>query len=41
MTEKSVIRALHVTEDQEEGVRRRLNAMVRDGQLVRNRRGGF
>ena len=41
MTEKSVYKALHVTPDQEEGVRRRLNAMARDGQLVRNRRGGF
>ncbi len=41
MTEKSVYKALQVTSDQEEGVRRRLNAMVRDGQLVRNRRGGF
>jgi ribonuclease R len=41
MTEKSVYKALQVTPDQEEGVRRRLNAMVRDGQLVRNRRGGF
>jgi len=41
MTEKSVYQVLHVTSDQQEGVRRRLNAMVRDGQLVRNRRGGF
>jgi ribonuclease R len=41
MTEKSVYKALQVKPDQEEGVRRRLNAMVRDGQLVRNRRGGF
>ena len=41
MTMSSVFKALHVTQDQEEGVSRRLNAMVRDGQLVRNRRGGF
>jgi len=41
MTEKSMYKALQVTPDQEEGVRRRLIAMVRDGQLVRNRRGGF
>ena len=41
MTEKSVYKALQVTPDQIEGVRRRLIAMVRDGQLVRNRRGGF
>lgn len=41
MTQSSVFKALHVTPEQEEGVRRRLNAMVRDGQLVRNRRGGF
>ena len=27
--------------DQAEGVRRRLQAMVRDGQLVRNRTGGY
>ena len=41
MTQSSVFETLHVTPDQEEGVSRRLNAMVRDGQLVRNRRGGF
>ena len=41
MTQSSVFKALKVTADQEEGVSRRLNAMVRDGQLVRNRRGGF
>jgi len=41
MTQSSVFKALHVSTDQEEGVSRRLNAMVRDGQLVRNRRGGF
>jgi len=41
MTQSSVFEALNVREDQEEGVGRRLGAMVRDGQLVRNRRGGF
>ena len=41
MTQSSVFKALSVREDQEEGVGRRLAAMVRDGQLVRNRRGGF
>lgn len=29
------------TEDQQEALRRRLRAMVRDGQLVQNRRGGY
>ena len=41
MTQSSVFKALDVREDQEEGVSRRLSAMVRDGQLVRNRRGGY
>jgi len=41
MSQSAVFRELHVTEDQEEGVSRRLNAMVRDGQLVQNRRGGY
>jgi len=41
MTQSSVFKALHVREDQEEGVSRRLSAMVRDGQLVQNRRGGY
>ena len=41
MTQDAVFDALHVRNDQEEGVSRRLNAMVRDGQLVRNRRGGY
>ena len=41
MTQSQVFRALDVRPDQEEGVSRRLGAMVRDGQLVRNRRGGF
>jgi len=33
--------ALHQDEDSAEGIRRRLGAMVRDGQLIRNRRGGY
>ena len=41
MTQSSLFKALNVREDQEEGVSRRLSAMVRDGQLVRNRRGGY
>ncbi|HHJ36513.1 MAG TPA: ribonuclease R [Gammaproteobacteria bacterium] len=41
MTQSSVFEALQVREDQEEGVSRRLSAMVRDGQLVQNRRGGY
>ncbi|GMR00842.1 MAG: ribonuclease R [Gammaproteobacteria bacterium] len=41
MTQSSVFKALDVRPDQEEGVSRRLAAMVRDGQLVKNRRGGF
>lgn len=41
MTQSSVFKALHVKPDQEEGVRRRLGAMVRDGQLIQNRRGGY
>ncbi|MBL4712482.1 MAG: ribonuclease R [Gammaproteobacteria bacterium] len=41
MTQSSVFKALRVREDQEEGVSRRLSAMVRDGQLVKNRRGGY
>ncbi|MCK4834773.1 MAG: hypothetical protein KAT12_08340, partial [Gammaproteobacteria bacterium] len=41
MTQSSVFKALNVRPDQEEGVGRRLAAMARDGQLVRNRRGGF
>ncbi|VAW52907.1 3'-to-5' exoribonuclease RNase R [hydrothermal vent metagenome] len=41
MTQSSVFKTLVVREDQEEGVSRRLSAMVRDGQLVRNRRGGY
>lgn len=31
----------YIGEDEIEGVRRRLNAMARDGQVFRNRRGGF
>ena len=41
MTQSSVFEALQVKPDQEEGVSRRLSAMVRDGQLVQNRRGGY
>lgn len=41
MTQSAVFKALKVRQGQEEGVSRRLSAMVRDGQLVRNRRGGY
>jgi ribonuclease R len=41
MTQSSVFKVLQVKPDQEEGVSRRLSAMVRDGQLVQNRRGGY
>lgn len=41
MTQSSVFKELHVKSDQEEGVSRRLAAMVRDGQLIQNRRGGY
>lgn len=41
MTLSSVFEVLQVAEDQQEGVSRRLGAMVRDGQLVQNRRGGY
>lgn len=41
MTQSSVFKELKVRPDQEEGVSRRLGAMVRDGQLVQNRRGGY
>jgi len=41
MTMDAVFKKLNVSPDQEEGVRRRLGAMVRDGQLIRNRRGGY
>ena len=41
MTQSSVFKELQVRPDQEEGVGRRLSAMVRDGQLVQNRRGGY
>ncbi len=41
MTQSSVFKALQVRPDQEVGVGRRLSAMVRDGQLVKNRRGGY
>ena len=41
MTESSIFEALDVRPDQAEGVSRRLSAMVRDGQLIQNRRGGY
>lgn len=41
MTQSSVFKELHVKPEQEEGVSRRLAAMVRDGQLIQNRRGGY
>ncbi len=41
MTQSSIFKDLHVRPDQEEGVSRRLSAMVRDGQLIQNRRGGY
>ncbi len=41
MSMSAVFRELKVAPEQEEGVSRRLSAMVRDGQLIRNRRGGF
>ncbi len=41
MTQSAVFKVLGVMPEQEEGVSRRLGAMVRDGQLIRNRRGGF
>jgi ribonuclease R len=41
MTQSSVFKTLQVRPDQEEGVSRRLSAMVRDGQLIQNRRGGY
>lgn len=41
MTQAAVFKELNVRSDQEEGVSRRLSAMVRDGQLIQNRRGGY
>jgi len=41
LTQESLFEKLAVKPDQEEGVSRRLGAMVRDGQLVQNRRGGY
>lgn len=42
MSYNEVVAALGVTDDNAlEGTRRRLGAMVRDGQLVQNRKGGF
>ena len=41
MTQDAFDDGLHLRNDQEEGFSRLLNAMVRDGQLVRNRRCGY
>lgn len=41
MTLESIYETLQATEDKREGISRRLSAMVRDGQLVQNRRGGY
>ena len=42
LTEGRLARALEIDDEEGlEGLRRRLSAMVRDGQLVRNRRDGF
>lgn len=42
LTHEAICKALELSDaDQVEAMRRRLNAMERDGQLARNRRGGF
>lgn len=41
MSFEQLFAELELTEDQEEGLFRRTKAMCRDGQLLRNRRGGF
>ena len=42
MTQEQIEAALHITEDdQKEALRRRLKAMIRDGQLILNRREGY
>ena len=42
LTHEAVCKALELSDaDQVEAMRRRLNAMERDGQLARNRRGGY
>jgi ribonuclease R len=42
MNHDKILQVLNlVTPEQKEAVRRRLNAMVRDGQLIRNRRDGY
>ena len=42
MTHDEILERLNLTSDeQKEALRRRLNAMVRDGQLIRNRRDGY
>ncbi|MCP4043245.1 MAG: ribonuclease R [Gammaproteobacteria bacterium] len=40
-THERLVEELGLDEDGNEGLRRRLNAMVRDGQLIRNRRDGY
>ncbi len=41
-SQRKIAAALHIEREEElEGLRRRLNAMERDGQVVRNRRGGY
>ncbi|MFK8022290.1 MAG: ribonuclease R [Pseudomonadales bacterium] len=41
LSEQKLIRALDIIEDQEIALSRRLRAMIRDGQLMRNRRGAY
>ena len=41
LTLEDIIAELEVAEDDQEALRRRLRAMERDGQLVRNRRGAY
>ncbi|MGB5397866.1 MAG: RNB domain-containing ribonuclease, partial [Gammaproteobacteria bacterium] len=42
LTQESIAEKLHINKDEPlEALRRRLIAMTRDGQLIRNRRGGF
>ncbi len=41
LTEQQIARALKLRTEQEVALERRLKAMLRDGQLVRNRRGAF
>ena len=41
MSFKELMYTLDIDEEQTEGLSRRVNAMTRDGQLIRNRRGGY